>query len=123
MQNQAAASAALPVPGTPVGSATFALGDGTLSSLNGDNTVIPQGRNITQYQIVDDFSWVRGRNNFKVGVNFHRDDISDQNFVFATPLVVPLSLENFATGGTGGTASLIQQNFPSRTEVPSHCTR
>jgi len=119
MQSQAAAAAALSIPGTATGSMTFALGDGSLSALNADNTVIPQGRNITQYQFVDDFSWVRGRNNFKVGINFHRDDISDQNFLYVTPLVVPLSLGNFATGGTGGTQpSLIQQNFPSRTEVP-----
>ena len=116
MQNQQAANSALPVN---AGTETFALGDGSLSSLNPDNVVIPQGRNITQYQFVDDFSWIHGRHNFKVGVNFHRDDISDQNFTFVTPIVLPLSLGNFATGGTGGTQpSLIEQNFPSHAEVP-----
>jgi hypothetical protein len=116
MQNQQAANTAFPVAG---GTATFSFGDGSLASLNPDNTVIPQGRNITQYQFVDDFSWIHGRHNFKVGINFRRDNISDQNFVFVTPVVLPLSLGNFATGGTGGAApSLIQQNFPSRKEVP-----
>ena len=116
MQNQQAANAALSVLN---GTETFALGDGSLSSLNPDNVVIPQGRNITQYQFVDDFSWIHGRHNFKVGVNFHRDDISDQNFTFVTPIVLPLSLDNFATGGTAGTQpSLIEQNFPSHQEVP-----
>jgi len=116
MQNQQAAISAFPVAG---GTATLAFGDGSLSTLNADNVAIPQGRNITQYQFVDDFSWIHGRHNFKLGVNFRRDNISDQNFTFVTPLVLPLSLANFATGGTGGTApSLIIQNFPSRREVP-----
>jgi hypothetical protein len=116
MQSQAAASAALPIG---AGSATIAVNDGALSALNADNVVIPQGRNITQYQVVDDFSWIRGRNNFKFGVNFRRDDISDQNFTFITPIVLPLTLGNFATGGTGGSApSVILQNFPSHSEVP-----
>jgi hypothetical protein len=118
IQNPAAARAALPVTGVSTGTETFALFDGSLSALNPDNVVMPQGRNITQYQVVDDFSWVRGRNNFKVGVNFRRDDISDQNFVFVTPEVGAFSLANFATGGAGGAGDIIVQNFPSRTEVP-----
>jgi hypothetical protein len=115
MQSPTAAAAALPI-GT--GTATLAFNDGALSSLNPDNVVMPQGRNITQYQFVDDFSWVHGRHNFKVGANFRRDDISDKNFTFVTPLVLPLTLANFATGGTGGSASVILQNFPSHQEVP-----
>jgi hypothetical protein len=115
MQNPAAARAALPAAG---GTETLAFFDGSLASLNADNVVMPQGRKITQYQFVDDFSLVRGRNNFKVGVNFRRDDITDQNFTFVTPLVGAFSLANFATGGVGGAGDIIEQNFPSRTEVP-----
>ncbi|MGA3008833.1 MAG: carboxypeptidase-like regulatory domain-containing protein [Terracidiphilus sp.] len=37
----------------------------------------PQGRNITQYQIEDDLSWIHGKHNFKFGVNFRRDLASD----------------------------------------------
>ncbi|HTC49110.1 MAG TPA: carboxypeptidase-like regulatory domain-containing protein [Candidatus Aquilonibacter sp.] len=118
MQNASAAAAALPVPGEPGGTETLAINDGALSSLNPDNVVMPQGRNIFQHQYVDDFSWVRGRHDFKFGVNFRRDDISDQNFVFATPIVLPFSLGSFATGGTGGEGDLIEQNFPSHSEVP-----
>jgi len=113
MQDQAAANQALPYPG---GSVTFALGDGTLSSLNPDNLAFPEGRNITQWQIVDDFSWVRGRHNYKIGVNFHKDYVTDGNFFFTTPLVEPFSLGNFATGGTGGAGNLIFQAFPQRLE-------
>jgi hypothetical protein len=115
MQSQSAANAALPYA---AGTATLALNDGSLSALNPDNFVMPEGRNIAQYQVVDDFSWVRGRNDFKFGVNFRRDNISDQNFFFTTPEVIPLSLDNFATGGTGGQGSGIFQAFPSFSEVP-----
>ena len=67
---------------------------------------------------MDDFSWVRGRHDFKVGINFRRDDISDQNFTITTPLLEPFSLDNFATGGLAGAGNIIVQNFPSQREVP-----
>jgi hypothetical protein len=115
MQNAQAAAAALPIAG---GTGTFAFFDGSLSALNALNVALPQGRNITQYQFVDDFSWIHGRHNFRVGVNFRRDDISDQNFTIVTPELGPFSLGNFATGGLGGAGNIIVQNFPTRTEVP-----
>ena len=37
----------------------------------------PQGRNVTQWQLVDDVSVARGNHAFKMGVNFRRDDVSD----------------------------------------------
>ncbi|MGH9683048.1 MAG: carboxypeptidase regulatory-like domain-containing protein [Candidatus Acidiferrales bacterium] len=37
----------------------------------------PQGRNVTQWQLVDDVSIARGNHAFKMGVNFRRDDVSD----------------------------------------------
>lgn len=114
--NQTAASAAL--TGLPGTSMTLAYNDGSLAALNPDNVVMPQGRNITQYQFVDDFSWVHGRHTFRVGANFRRDDINDKNFVFTTPEVVPLSLAAFASGGAGGPGSVIVQNFPLSTQEP-----
>ena len=115
MQNPSAAASALPFGN---GSATVALNDGSLFPLNFLGFDFPQGRNITQYQFVDDFSWVKGRHDFKLGVNYHRDDVSDHNFIFTTPLVVPFDLQNFANGGVGGQGNLIEQNFPTRTNVP-----
>jgi len=115
MQNASAGAAALPYGN---GAVTFALADGSLSALNPDNFVFPQGRNITQYQFVDDFSWVRGLHNFKFGVNFRRDDISDQNFTVVTPLAEEFSLADYVNGGVGPAGNVIVQNFPSRTEVP-----
>jgi hypothetical protein len=37
----------------------------------------PQGRHVEQWQLVDDLSITRGNHNFKMGVNFKRDDVSD----------------------------------------------
>ncbi len=45
----------------------------------------PQGRNITQYQFIDDFSYTLGNHNLKFGENFRRYDVSDHNFSFNEP--------------------------------------
>src|SRR5580704_11818258 len=37
----------------------------------------PEGRHVEQWQLVDDLSVTRGDHNFKMGVNFRRDDVSD----------------------------------------------
>lgn len=110
-ENQAAQEAAL--PGFNGAGTTYALNDGSLSSLNPDGYFLPQGRNVTQDQFVDDFSWIHGRNNFKLGINYRRDNVTDEDFFLITPLVLPLSLDNFATGGTGGAGDVILQNFPT----------
>ena len=57
------------------------------TSPNNAITSFPQGRNITQYQIIDDFSWTHGNHTFKFGENFRRYDISDHNFFINSPLV------------------------------------
>lgn len=98
--------------------ASLFFGDGSLAGLGGIDTVFPQGRNVTQYQFVDDFSWIRGRHNFKVGANFRRDDISDQNLTpfSESPELVVFSLADFASGGASG--DFIVQNFPVKKSVP-----
>ena len=101
---------------------TVAFFDNSLFSLNNQGTGFPQGRNITQYGIVDDFSWSRGRHTFKFGVNFRRDDVSDHNFVGVIPFLQETSLNDFAFGGVAPTntsvGSLVAQNFPLNTNVP-----
>ena len=111
MQNPAAALSSFP--------AAFAFADGSLAALNPGNFEIPQGRNTTQYQFTDDFSWVHGRNNFRLGANLRRADVSDKKFFYITPLIVEGSLGDFVTGGGGApTGNEIVQNFPSKTNVP-----
>jgi hypothetical protein len=65
-------------------------------------TSFPQGRNITQYQFIDDFSWTHGNHTLKFGENFRRYDVSDHNFFFVNPGVYwgynDFGLFNFADG-------------------------
>jgi hypothetical protein len=71
------------------------LGIYDFSSPNAAAPDFPQGRNITQYQIIDDFSWTHGNHTFKFGENFRRYDVSDHNFFVNSPIVV------WGTGLTG----------------------
>ena len=73
----------------------------------------PQGRDVTQYQFVDNLSITRGRNNLKVGYDFRRDDVSDydaeENELGTYDFV---TLGDFAAGAlNGSTASNFTQQF------------
>jgi hypothetical protein len=74
----------------------------------------PQGRNVTQYQFQDDFSWTKGRHNLKFGANFRRDLVSDydaqvlQDF----PLAYNFFLLNYAAGFDAGDGEYVQ-NYPA----------
>ena len=118
MVNQNAANALLPY--------TLALGDNSLFGVNNEGAAFPQGRDVTQYNIVDDFSWVKGKHDIKLGVNYRRDDVSDHNFGLITPFVEPVSLLDFADGGipnafetaNGIPSSVAEQYFPVNSDVP-----
>ena len=45
----------------------------------------PQGRNVTQYQVVDEVAWLKGNHSFKFGGNFKRDDVTDVGNQILTP--------------------------------------
>ena len=72
------------------------------TSPNADAAGFPQGRNITQYQFIDDFSWTHGNHTFKFGENFRRYDISDHNFFYNSPVVywgyTKTNMQQFAEG-------------------------
>ena len=93
----------------------------------------PQGRNVTQYQFIDDFSWTKGKHNFKFGGNFRRYDITDYTFsVLNKPEVLIGDVTgnagtivgdpNYTDGGVldfyNGTALQTRQRFPSRSTQP-----
>jgi hypothetical protein len=60
------------------GSATTALGTGSGNPGGfAAGFEYPQGRHVTQWQIIDDLSVTKGDHSFKMGVNFRRDDVSD----------------------------------------------
>ena len=61
----------------------------------------PQGRNATQYQFSDDFSWTKGRHTLKAGILFKRDDISNfDTGIYNNPLVTGFGSSNYC-GGNG----------------------
>jgi hypothetical protein len=75
--NQAAATALFP----------YNLYTDLYTPIGGENEVFPQGRNVTQYQFVDDLSIIKGNHNIKFGGNFKRNNISDYFFsvLYTTP--------------------------------------
>jgi hypothetical protein len=83
----------------------------------------PQGRNVTQYQFVDDFSWTKGAHALKFGGNFRRYDITDYTFsVLNNPEILLGDISGFGDGGQtdfyDGIAEQTRQRFPSRSTEP-----
>jgi hypothetical protein len=70
------------------------------NGLNAENLAFPEGRNVTQWQFVDDFAKTIGRHSLKFGANFRRYDITnyDQS-EFVTPEVVS-GLGDFMNGSS-----------------------
>ncbi len=88
--------------------------DGFANSLNNLGYYWPEGRNVTQWQLSDDFSYTMGRHTLKAGFGLKKDDLSDADLgVLTTPLVY-VDYGAFA----GGTSDVGVQNFPTKAEVP-----
>ncbi|HEV2195675.1 MAG TPA: carboxypeptidase regulatory-like domain-containing protein [Candidatus Acidoferrum sp.] len=93
------------------------FGDGTFTTMGGDLFIWPQGRNVTQYQISDDYSKTFGRHSLKTGMKFRRNDISDHDYGFFTSgLLIPFSVTDFYNGGSSG--DVLLQNFPTSLDQP-----
>jgi hypothetical protein len=114
----------------PYGGVAF-NGDVGFSSINGSVGAFPQGRNITQYQFIDDLSWVHGKHTFKFGENFRRYDVSDHNFFNTYPTTTFGDLSSLSLGGTAdapgitglqaftqGLAVEYEQAYSPATDVP-----
>lgn len=77
----------------------------------------PQGRNVSQYQISDDFAWQKGQHSLKFGVNFRRNDLTDYTpggFLATIPLAIFASENSFLNGS----ADTYEQAFASRPTEP-----
>ncbi len=86
-----------------------------LTSVGGSTISFPQGRNVTQYQFVDDFSWTKGVHALKFGANFRRYDITDYTFTtYTNPLVAMLGVDDLFFDST----YRYQQRFPERATEP-----
>lgn len=100
------------------GSLFFISGDlaanGAATSIGGIDFAFPQGRNVTGYQVVDDFSVAHGNHAFKAGMALRRDDVTDYGPSFLTTPEVLATEGTFASGG----ADLYVQQFPNRYDEP-----
>jgi hypothetical protein len=86
-----------------------------LTQVGGAAISFPQGRNVTQYQFVDDFSWTKGVHALKFGANFRRYDITDYTFTtYSNPLVALLGPTDLFTDST----YRFQKRFPLRDTEP-----
>jgi carboxypeptidase family protein len=99
---------------------TIVFNDGLYNNMGGTDYNYPQGRNVAQYQFVDDFSWTKGRHGIKFGVNFRRNNISS----FASgPLTSGQVVENSMTDFYNGVVSAagggtFTQRFANAKEQP-----
>jgi hypothetical protein len=101
MTNQAAATAALPE------AINFADLDGYFAGLNPNNFAFPEGRNVSQVQFGDDFSYSLGKHTLKAGISFKKDYISDHDVdEFATPLLLVCGSAATCAASAGANANL-----------------
>jgi Carboxypeptidase regulatory-like domain len=78
-------------------------------------SIVPQGRNVSQYQFLDDFSLTKGNNSVKFGISFRRNNLGDFD-----PGIGSIGASNSTTlsdffNGDGG---VYFQSFPSRASQP-----
>jgi len=91
------------------------VNDGSLSYMGGEDFVWPQGRNVTGYQVVDDYSYIlNSQHTLKLGLYFHRNLVSDHDYGFyQSGLALPLSLGMFYSG-----QALLEQAYPTSLDQP-----
>jgi hypothetical protein len=96
---------------------TLTFTGGIFNRAGGETYNFPQGRRVTQYQIIDDVSKVFGNHSLRVGVNFVRNDITELGYSVLTSGLVTLSNINAFFAGTGA-GTRLQVRYPSSMEQP-----
>jgi hypothetical protein len=91
-------SGAPPNGDSPFPYSLFLVAEVPVYPLNYLNIIFPQGRNVTQFQFIDDFSKVIGRHNLKFGGNYRRYDLTNYDASeYSTP-EVEAGLADFFNG-------------------------
>jgi hypothetical protein len=92
---------------------TIGFSDGVFNNMGGSDNAFPQGRNVTQAQFVDDFSWIKGRNVIKLGGNFRKNYVSDFSMYPNTSgLITVASMTDFFNGqAVKANGDTVSQNF------------
>lgn len=88
---------------------------GTFASLGRALNIWPQGRNISQYGAVDDFSLQKGNHSLKFGINFRRNDVSDYDPGIGT---IGYAASEDMTDFFNGLSTFYQQSFATRLRQP-----
>jgi hypothetical protein len=89
------------------------FGDGSFNGFNATDTFTPQGREVTQFQLVDDMTYIMGRNTIKFGFNYHRDLVRDYDFGVNTGGELIFGSINDLYNGVLGENGFFGQNVPS----------
>jgi outer membrane receptor protein involved in Fe transport len=97
--NTAATLAAFPtyIYGIADGGSNGSAAYGGTGLLGMPNSYI-DGRDVTQYQFVDDLSWVKGNHTFRFGYDFRRDDVNDYDSQQNEAGTYSLYMSDFANG-------------------------
>jgi hypothetical protein len=95
-----------------IGQPTFFTASTTLGSPWVD---FPGGTNNTQYQVVDDLSWIKGNHNIKFGVDFKRNDFTDVGLLtdsYGGDFIFGSIADEMGGSLPGSQGSLFFQGFP-----------
>jgi hypothetical protein len=104
--NQAAETALMPE------SLNFGDLDGYFANLNADGADWPQGRNVSQVQVGDDFSYSLGNHTLKAGISLKKDYVSDHNMtVLSTPIVLTCGSAATCASSAGVNGNLFGQGI------------
>ncbi len=80
------------------------------TTIGGNDNIYPQGRKVTQWQVNDNLDWIRGKQDYRFGVNTRRVDVSDYDLGEGS---VPTAVYNDLAEFTYGAAYTESQTFPT----------
>jgi hypothetical protein len=92
-------------------------GGGSFTTLGGEDNYFPQGRNVTNYQFIDDFSVTHGHHTIQTGIYFRRDDITDYSpsEYSVTPMAYTTQYNSFENAQG---LDIYEQQYPMRNTQP-----
>lgn len=87
---------------------------GLFTTLGGSDGIFPQGRKVTQWGLVDDYSETIGAHTLKLGMNYNLNLVNDFGFGIGTTPTITTSLASLFAG----TADIAAQSFPTVLNQP-----
>jgi len=100
---------------------TFISTDTSMDYLGGEDYAWPQGRRVSQWQLVDDFSWTRGNHALKFGVNWRANNITDLTPFRNTTGELELGMMSLYSGlvgsGDDGSGDVLVQRYTKTAEA------